>query len=164
MRSRWATRKRQFRTLYRILLLRVVDLNLMSADADPAKLVAQFATMFATISLFIALPAMIGLMGGSHTTGTNGWTAEHFLIETSMTIAGLAAVLNWDAALPDRQDVLILAPLPVRDSTLLLAKIAAVFASPGLAIVALNMFSGVLWPTGFRAGDGGMASAWFLIA
>ncbi len=164
MRSRWATRKRQFRTLYRIFLLRVVDLNLMSADADPAKLVTQFATMFATISLFIALPAMIGLMGGGRTTGTNGWTAEHFLIETSMTIVGLVAVLNWDAALPDRQDVLILAPLPVRNSTLLLAKIAALLAAPGLALVALNMFSGVLWPVGFRAGDGGilwLLRAWF---
>jgi hypothetical protein len=155
MLSQWATRKLQFRTLYRVFLLRVVDLNLMSADADPSKLITQFATMFATISLFIALPAMIGLMGGGRTTGTNGWTAEHFLIETSMTIAGLVAVLNWDAALPDRQDVLILAPLPVRNSTLLLAKIAGLLAAPGLAIVALNMFCGVLWPVGFRAGGGG---------
>ena len=37
-------------------------------------------------------------------------------------------------------------PLPVKRSTLFLAKIAALFAAPALAIVALNIFSGVIWP------------------
>ena len=72
-----------------------------------------------------------------------------------MTVAGLIAVLNWEAAFPDRRDVLVLAPLPVRNSTLLLAKIAALFAAPALAMIALNIFTGVLWPVLFRSTTGG---------
>src|SRR6202034_3954055 len=87
---------------------------------------------------------------------TQAWMFEHFLIETSMTVAGLIAVFNWDAAFPDRRDVLVLAPLPVKRSTLLLAKIAALFAAPALAIIALNIFSGILWPLIFRSPNAGL--------
>ena len=162
MREEWAMTVVQFRTLYRVFLLRVVDLNLLSADADTTKLITQFVTIFATISLFFALPALIGLMGGGRIAGSGAWPFEHFFIETTMTIAAFVTILNWDSALPDRQDVLILAPLPVRKSTLLISKVAALFASPGLAIIALNMFSGLLWPVSFRAGDGGII--WLLRA
>jgi hypothetical protein len=86
---------------------------------------------------------------------TARWTAEHFFIETTMTVAGLIAVLNWDSAFPDRRDVLVLAPLPVRASTLLLAKISALFAAPYLAMITLNLFIGFAWPLFRRAGDSG---------
>lgn len=162
MREAWGTTALPFRTLYRVFLLRVVDLTLLSADADPAKLINQFVTIFATISFFFSLPALIGALGGGVIRGSGSWPFEHFFIETSMTLAALITVLNWDNALPDRQDVLILAPLPVSNSTLLMSKIAAFLASPGLAIVALNVFSGVLWPVSFRAGDGGIL--WLLRA
>jgi hypothetical protein len=68
--------------------------------------------------------------------------------------SGLITVLNWDSAFPDRRDVLVLAPLPVRASTLFLAKIAALCAAPFLAIVALNIFSGLVWPLFFNSGKG----------
>jgi hypothetical protein len=155
MPSDWARRRLQFRTLYRVFLLRVVDLELLSADGDPTKLIGQFATIFVTISLFFTLPALLMLMGTGSLPGTEGWTPEHFFIETAMTCAGLIAVLNWEAAFPDKRDLLVLAPLPVRKSTLFLAKVAALFAAPALAMVALNIFSGVVWPFLFRAGSGG---------
>ena len=82
------------------------------------------------------------------------WTAEHFFIETTMTVGGLIAVLNWDSAFPDRRDVLVLAPLPVRTSTLLLAKISALFAAPSMAMLALNLLSGVAWPLNFYLWQG----------
>jgi hypothetical protein len=73
-----------------------------------------------------------------------------------MTAAGLIAVLNWDAAFPDKRDLLVLAPLPVRKSTLFLAKVCALFAAPALAVVALNSFSGLLWPLLFRSENSGI--------
>jgi hypothetical protein len=155
MPSDWARRRLQFRTLYHVFLLRVVDLELLSADGDPTKLIGQFATIFVTISLFFTLPALLMLMGTGSLPGTEGWTPEHFFIETAMTCAGLIAVLNWEAAFPDKRDLLVLAPLPVRKSTLFLAKVAALFAAPALAMVALNIFSGAVWPFLFRAGSGG---------
>ena len=145
MRNDWAVRKLQFRVLYRVFLLRVVDLELLSADADPTRLIGQFVTTFASISLLFALPVIL-LGGGGGMSMTARWTAEHFFIETTMTVAGLIAVLNWDSAFPDRRDVLVLAPLPVRASTLFLAKISALFAAPYLSIIAFNIFSGLVWP------------------
>ena len=50
----------------------------------------------------------------------------HFLIATTMLVVGVFAVLSWESMFPDRQDVLVLAPLPVRARTLLFAKVAAV--------------------------------------
>jgi hypothetical protein len=153
MRSEWALRKLQFRTLYRVFLLRVVDLDLLSSDADPAKLIGQFAAIFCTFSFLFIIPLM--LMSGDALPITTAWMFEHFFIETSMTVAGLIAVLNWDAAFPDRRDLLVLAPLPVRKSTMFLAKLAALFAAPLLAVVALNLFSGLVWPLVFRATNSG---------
>jgi hypothetical protein len=95
---------------------------------------------------------------------------EHFLIETAMTVAGLIVVLNWDAAFPDKRDLLVLAPLPVRKSMLFLAKVSALFAAPALAVVALNSFSGLLWPLLFRSDNSGfvgmlraLPAYWFTI-
>jgi hypothetical protein len=157
MHNDWAMRKLQFRVLYRVFWMRVIDLELLSADADPTRLAQQFATIFITVSVFSALPV---LLSGGHRLSLNGrWTAEHFFIETTMTVAGLIAVLNWDCAFPDRRDVLALAPLPVRASTLLLAKVSALFAAPCLAVIAFNLPSGVAWPLVFISGDGGMFGA-----
>ena len=47
----------------------------------------------------------------------------------------------------------MLAPLPVRKSTLFVAKAAALFAAPALALLALNIFSGLVWPLLFRSSN-----------
>lgn len=155
-------RVRQFRVLYRVFLLRVVDLELLSADADPTRLLGQFATTFASISFLFALPIL--LLGGGHLQTTDGWTTEHFFLGLTMTVAGLVTVLSWDSAYPDRRDVLVLAPLPVATSTLFLAKVAALFAGPLLAIVSLNIFSGLTWPLLFGATGGSLAAVRALLA
>ena len=157
MHNDWAVRKLQFRVLYRVFFMRVIDLELLSTDADPTRLFGQFATIFTSISFFFSLPII--LLGGGHMPMASRWTAEHFFIETTMTVAGLIAVLNWDSAFPDRRDVLVLAPLPVRASTLLLAKISALFAAPGLAMIALNLFIGLAWPLVFISDDAGFLGA-----
>ena len=136
----------QFRALYRVFLLRIVDFELLSSDADPVRLIGQFLTIFATISFFLTIPALFALMGGGNLSTTAGWTFEHFLIETAMTVAGIIAILNWDAAFPDRRDALVLSPLPVKTSTLFCAKISAFFAAPFLAVLALSVFTGITWP------------------
>jgi hypothetical protein len=79
---------------------------------------------------------------------------EHFFIETTMTIAGLIAVLSWDSAFPDRRDMLILGPLPMRSSTLFFSKIAALFAAPTVAMASFNLITGSSWPLVFAVGVG----------
>ena len=68
---------------------------------------------------------------------------------------GLFAVLSWDSAFPDRRDVLVLGPLPVRTQTLFLAKLAAFGATLALPILALNAFAGLLWSMLFSTAGSG---------
>lgn len=144
----------QFRVLYRVFLLRVIDLELLSSDGDPTRLMGQFATVFATISFFCTFPVPFILVGRKPLPVPAMWMFEHFLIETTMTIAGLIAVLSWDSAFPDRRDVLVLGPLPVRSGTLFISKIAALFAAPALAMISFNVCTGFGWPMVFAVGLG----------
>lgn len=163
MRKRSPMWRWQFRVLYRVFLLRVVDLELMSANSDPARLLGQFATIFSSVSLLFALPGILYVAASQRLKATEAWTAEHFFIATTLTVVGTITVLNWDSVFPGRRDVLVLGPLPVRASTLFLAKISALFAAPGLAIIGLNIFSGLVWPPLFASGKGwalGLSRVW----
>jgi hypothetical protein len=138
----------QFMTLYRLFLGRVVDLEILSKEADTTRLVAQFMTILSGISLLLALPVLLA-MGG--VGAEEAWTPEHFFIATTLFVVGGVSVMSWDAALPDRLDVLVLATLPVRMSTLFAAKVLALFSAPALAVVSLNAFTGLLWPLLFMS-------------
>jgi len=160
----------QFRVLYRVFMLRVVDFELLSADGDPTKLIGQFASIFTTISFFCTVPVPFFLVGRRPIPVELAFSREHFFIETTMTIAGLIAALIWDSAFPDRRDVLVLGPLPLRSSTLFISKIAAFFAAPALAMISFNLFIGAGWPLVFAVGAGGdfsllrtLPAYWFTI-
>ncbi len=144
----------QFRVLYREFRLRVVDLELLSADGDPTKLLGQFATLLLGFSFLVSLPIL--LLGAGPMPPEPTWTMEHFLIATTMVVVGLFAVLSWDSAFPDRRDVLVLGPLPVRTQTLFFAKLGAFAASLALPVVALNVFAGLLWPMLFSPAGSGL--------
>lgn len=156
MRENYLLRKLQFRVLYRVFLLRVVDLELLSADGDTTKLLGQFAALFAAISFILTAPLI--LFGGG-LPQIDILTMEHFLIATTMVVIGLFSVLNWDSVFPDRRDVLILAPLPVQANTLFLAKLAALAFALTLSVIALNVFTGLIWPAVFFAPHAGVLAA-----
>jgi hypothetical protein len=122
--------KLQFRVLYREFLFRMVDLEVLSAHAqgDAGKLLGQFAALLIFLSLLFALPSL-GFGNGRLSLLDRlmlCYGTERFLIATTMLVIGLFAVLSWDSTFPDRRDILVLAPLPVRARTLFLAKVAAV--------------------------------------
>jgi hypothetical protein len=155
MHENYALRKLQFRVLYRVFLLRVVDLELLSADGDTTKLLGQFAALFAAVSFMFTAPLI--LFGGLPQVDI--LTMEHFLIATTMVVISLFSVLNWDSIFPDRRDVLVLAPLPVQANTLFLAKLAALAFALTLSVIALNVFSGLVWPAVFFAPRAGILAA-----
>src|SRR5437773_5888806 len=145
----------QFRVLYREFLFRMVDLEVLSAHAlgDVNKLLGQFAALLVFISLLLS-GAALGFAGAKMAPVARlafTMVTEHFLIATTMLVVGLFAVLSWDSTFPDRRDVLVLAPLPVRARTLFLAKVAAVAASLGLTIVLLHSGLGLILPLLFAA-------------
>jgi hypothetical protein len=156
----WRSTLFQFRVLYRVFLLRIIDLEILSTDGDPEKLMGQLGSILITISFLVSFPAL--LIGGGQRLTTRPfpisaeWMLEHFFIETTIMVAGLIAILSWDASFPDKRDVLILSPLPVRSSLLFFAKISALLAGPALAVIALNLFAGFAWPLVFAIGKGGL--------
>lgn len=148
--------KAQFRVLFRQFLFRIVDLELLAPEGDLAKLLGHFASLLVFFSVIMAL---VALFTGNPPPGPAGiaqsWTMEHFLISTTMLVVGLFAVLSWDSSFPDRRDMLVLAPLPIRVQTLLLAKVSAVGAALGATVMALNIFSGITWPLFWIPANGG---------
>ncbi len=138
-----------FRVLFREFLFRMVDLELLAPKGDIHKLLGQFAALLIFVSAAFGLPALF--MGS--TEGLTGQIAlmltlsiEHFLIATTMLIVGLFAVLTWDSTFPNRRDVFVLAPLPVRTRTMFLAKIGAVAAALAITVLALHAMGGIVWP------------------
>ena len=157
----------QFRVLYREFLFRIVDLELLSAHAegDSRTLLGQFASLLIFFGLIVAagaglwaatvkdnrLPPLMQMNGA--------WTAEHFLIATTMLVVGLFAVLSWESTFPDKRDVLVLGPLPVRAGTMFLAKVAAVATALGLTLALLHGVAGIAWPLALAQYDSTPAPA-----
>lgn len=144
----------QFRILYRQFLLRVIDLEALSIDADIPRFLGQFASILVFISVIVALGLLMGY--GSVATKPAAllrftWTMEQGLISGTMLVVGLIAVITWDATFPDRKDVMVLSPLPVSASTVLLAKVSASIAMLGLATLALNFATGIACPLALAA-------------
>jgi hypothetical protein len=142
--------KLQFRVLYRQFLFRMVDLELISSQGDMSKLLGQFAGLLVFFSSVMTLGALLfdrRLPPAQLQSAL--WRMEHFFVSTTMLVVGLFAVLSWDSTFPDRRDVLVLAPLPIRARTLFVAKLAAAGSALGLTVVALHCFAGLGWPFHF---------------
>src|SRR5436305_2624842 len=145
--------KLQFRVMYRQFLFRMADLEALSAHAqgDLNKLLGQFAALLIFTSMVLAIAAMSFAGSRPPVTERLGVTivSEHFLIATTMLVVGLLAVLCWDSTFPDRRDVLVLAPLPIRARTIFFAKVAAVGTAMALTVGLLHALAGVAWPVAF---------------
>jgi hypothetical protein len=123
--------EQQFRVLYREFLFRMVDLELLSAHAqgDIDKLLGQFASLLIIVSILSCAGATV-----------------HTLVSNMMLTVGLFAVLCWDSTFPDRRDVLVLAPLPIRASTMFVAKVAALATALSVTVITLNFATGLWYP------------------
>jgi hypothetical protein len=138
-----------FRVLYRQFLLRVVDLESLSVQADITRFLGQFASVLIFVSVIAALGPVMShdaLKSSPEAALSFAWRGQQALISGMMLVVGLIAVVSWDSTFPDRRDVMILSPLPVAPRAILLAKVAASASLLGLAILALNFASGLAWP------------------
>ena len=147
-----------FRVLCRQFLLRVIDLEALSIEADIPRFLGQFAGVLIMITLISALGAFLSTLAPP--TNPDGllsleWSLEQFSIATMMLVIGLITVISWDATFPDRRDVMVLSPLPVAPHTILFAKVTASCALVGLAILTLNGASAFAWSLilGMRSGE-----------
>lgn len=149
----------EFRVLYRQFLLRVVDLEALSIEADIPSFLGQFAGILILITLFQALGTL-----WFPPPQTFAWHMEQSAISNMMLVIGLISVFTWDNTFPDRRDAMVLGPLPVKPRMILLAKVAASAALLGLAVVCLNFASSVASSLVFAASRGLIAFLRFLTA
>jgi hypothetical protein len=151
----------QFRVLYRQFLLRVIDLESLSIEADIPRFLGQFAGILILFSLIKALGTL--LFGIPPALALS---VEQGQIENTLLIAGLIIVASWDAAFPDRRDAMVLGPLPVRARTILMAKLVASAALIGVGLLALNFASSM--PYALVFGSNGslrfLAAEWIALA
>lgn len=171
MRKSSELRPLQFRVLYRQFLLRVIDLEALSIQADIPRYLGQFGGVLIMFSVIYAFRAFVYIWDPSLAPQVRlsmAWSAEQSLISTMMLVVGLITVISWDATFPDRRDVMVLSPLPVTPRTILSAKMGASGAILGLAVLAFNVASGLAWPVVLGIPNGGLpgflrccAAFWF---
>src|ERR1700728_4221927 len=119
---------RHFRVLYRLFLARIIDLEILSAGGDFTDLVVRFVSVLAAFSLvltYLIVPRYFLPTLPRASLQYSLWNDTEFLISTSIAVAGLLAVLAWNAVFPDRRDCLVLGPLPVSTPVIIVAKLAA---------------------------------------
>src|SRR5437879_8964174 len=75
--------RRQFRTLYRDFLVRLVDLEVLSATGDPQKLIGQFGALLASFGLVLAIYILPGYASSNLSRDQMllaAWGNQEFLI------------------------------------------------------------------------------------
>jgi len=149
----------QFRVLHRQFLLRVVDLEALSIEADIPRFLGQFAGILIFISLMRALGALV-----FPPAPDQAWRVEQGQIENMLLVIGLCTVITWDATFPDRRDLAVLGPLPIKPRIILLAKLSATCGLLGIAILSLNFASSCSWALVFGGAAGYLGVARFFLA
>jgi hypothetical protein len=129
----------QFKLLHQQFLLRVIDLEALSIEADIPRFLGQFAGVLIMFSFIHSVAVYWYILAYPY-------RLEHYLISTTMLVTGLITVVSWDSVFPDRRDIMVLAPLPVRPAMILGAKLAASASLLGIALLALNTAPGLLGP------------------
>src|ERR1039457_3218924 len=131
---------------YRFVLLisdffdRFFDTESLSPQGDPHANMNQTLGILAVPSAFFVLVCRpLGLWGWSLVG------VRFIFLSISMIVMGFIMVFEWDALFPDRRDYQILTPLPLRLSTLFLAKAAALAVFLGMFLVDVNFFGVLFW-------------------
>jgi pimeloyl-ACP methyl ester carboxylesterase len=148
---------RQFHVLFRMFFSRAVDLELVSSGEGLEKLATQFAAILAAFNfvvVYVLAPGYSTSTLPEATLQVNAWSAEEFLISTTISVVGLFIVLAWDNLLPDLRDSFVLRALPVRTRTIALAKVSALACAVGAIVFCVNLFTSFCY-AGVVAGNAG---------
>ncbi|MFT4112508.1 hypothetical protein [Silvibacterium sp.] len=132
-----------FRVLFRVFYERSIAVESLSATGDSQRMMGQLASILLTLSMLLTVEIMFVPRVPDPSFL---WKTQHMLLSLNLLVAGLLAVFQWEAALPDRSDLLILMPLPVRTRILFQARLAALATVAGIACFMLNMLTGIGWP------------------
>jgi hypothetical protein len=71
---------------------------------------------------------------------------KYLFLAVAMAVTGIVTVLKWDQVLPDSQDYLNLAPLPIHSRRILLANAAAICIAVAVVATDVNAVASLLFP------------------
>ncbi|HEV3198414.1 MAG TPA: hypothetical protein VGZ73_10910 [Bryobacteraceae bacterium] len=131
----------RFVLLIRHFFDRFFDAESLSPQGDPHVNVTQTLGILAVPSAFFVLVC--------RPLGLWGWdlvAVRYLFLSISMIVMGFIMVFEWDALFPDRRDYQILTPLPLRLSSLFLAKTVALGIFLSIFLVDVNFFGVLFWP------------------
>ena len=163
----WAARP--FGRLVRQFLARTASGSRASADSDLDLGISGLLGLLATPGAFTCF-----LLLDKYSTFLNWYRGrrhidiylvslsdKYLFIALAMAVTGIVTVLKWDEILPDSQDYLNLAPLPVRRRTILLANSTAIAIAVLVFAIDVNAVPSVLFPL-FVSSSGELGVADFL--
>jgi len=130
-----------WRTLARLFWGRFFDTESLSPQSEPSANVVQALGLLAVPGAFFVIICQTFSLGQWDLVAVRYW-----FVSFSMIAMALLMVLEWDALLPDQRDYQILTPLPLRLSTLFLAKITALGLFLGVFLLDINLLPAFLWP------------------
>ncbi len=135
------------RRLYRHFLRSFFVSDTLAEGGDPRALAIAVAAIFAAPGAVICFQLAL-----VYTAGVDVDPIRAYFIALSLLLAGLLALVQWEALLPARLDYAILGPLPLRPGVIAGAKLLALAALLGSFVAILNVYSSVLFPL-FTAPD-----------
>lgn len=136
----------QFSLLFDNAWRRFTRLDGLARDADPRSVLALAAIACGVPGAFLAFILALPVMIGGHWQLVDARPVLHELAWFSALLVALAALLEWDALLPDPGDCAVLVPLPVARRTVALAHAAALAALLAILMGAVNVSSLMLIP------------------
>jgi hypothetical protein len=130
-----------FVLLVRHFFDRFFDTESLSPQGDPHANINQILGILAVPSAFFVLVCRPLSLWGWSLVGV-----RYLFLSISMILIGFVMVFEWDALFPDRRDYQILTPLPLRLSSLFLAKTVALGILLAIFLVDVNFFGVLFWP------------------
>jgi hypothetical protein len=129
------------RQLVRHFFGRFFDTESLSPQGDPQAGVVQTLGILAVPSAFFVL-----LFRPLTLWGWELCAVRYLFVLYSMVVMGFVMVFEWDALFLDARDYQILKPMPLRRTTLLGAKAAALAIFLSMFLADINFFGVLFWP------------------
>jgi hypothetical protein len=137
----------QFGVLVRHFLDRFFTNELASAEGDAKTRLVQAACAIGMPGFVVALYLYTPYHMPHQVRPYWAQVGDHyFYVLYSMVAMGVVTIFEWDLLFPDLLDVFVLSPLPMRNSRMLGARVAAIFILMGAALFDSSFLAPVVLP------------------
>ncbi len=140
-----------YRVLVRHFLNRLFDSELIAAEGSLRDSAITAASLLAAGGVIVAYTTVVkhwfmNVRTPEWIRQGVAWSDREFMISLSMALVGAVAILCWESVFPDRRDCLILSGLPVRQSSMIGAKLTVLALVFLAATTTLNFASTFFFP------------------